>query len=456
MKIKGLELRANTPAQAYVGMRFWIDDEARRIGGLLGLGEEKWVFELLDGDDNIVDKVIKIYRDEGGDIARRDAFMSRLLKDGPIQVPDLDICPVPGGYVGIQTRIGLVPGGNSTAARKDAVLREAMSKRSLGGEFDHEVALKSAQDIPDKGLEAALLYDRASSLVKSGQPGEAMVVLERSLELFAQLGDTHGIVATCNAIGEAHRAAGRCNEARLWYERSRSTAEQCGATSSLGFVYHNLGVLCQSEALRALESGENETALAKFNEADQFLSKTLEIWRKAGDSVKLAQALGQMGRLSLFRNEFDKAEEYATQALQIREVIGLPDVFIDYNTLGMVARASGDNATAVEWFMKRDAAESRVHRTSAPGSGSMISVGAIAEACVESGFRNTAVSRDLESSLAELEIAGPGMDTVARFLRRIAEGDVPEHVPDYKPPIFRDYLNQILERVKAAGGRSAK
>lgn len=105
MRIQDLRLDPECSPQSYVGTELTIDGEQHRIGKLLDIGEHKLIFRLENADGQPARKVLKIYRDLSGNVARREQSMNYLLEGGPIEHHSTEVCAVSGGFVGVQREV---------------------------------------------------------------------------------------------------------------------------------------------------------------------------------------------------------------------------------------------------------------------------------------------------------------------------------------------------------------
>jgi tetratricopeptide (TPR) repeat protein len=157
----------------------------------------------------------------------------------------------------------------------------------------------------------------------------------------------------CNLLGIVEKDAGRLSEARAWYERSREIAQRRGDTRAIGIVAQNIGIVCQHEGEVARQRGDAATALQQFSEAKRFLQESLRIKLDQQDKPGEADALSQLSRIYLLMGELDKAEAHAHQAREIKDKLGLKEIFRDYYTLTQIARARGEEAQAAQWEAKQ-------------------------------------------------------------------------------------------------------
>lgn len=83
---------------------------------------------------------------------------------------------------------------------------------------------------------------------------------------------------------------------------------------------------------------------------------------KAARAARVAGSLSQLASIHLLLGDLAAAEQHAQAARQIRESLGLKDVWKVYETLAAIAQARGDTAAAAEWARQRDAKLEEVER----------------------------------------------------------------------------------------------
>ena len=114
----------------------------------------------------------------------------------------------------------------------------------------------------------------------------------------------------------------------------------------------NVGILYQKRAEQATDPPPAPLSCAR---PPPQCKKAYEPGLELNDQVNAAASYFQLGVLHLMLGELDQAEQHALQALQIRESLNLPDVYMSYGNLAGIARARGDMQAAAQWQAKRDA-----------------------------------------------------------------------------------------------------
>jgi len=83
-------------------------------------------------------------------------------------------------------------------------------------------------------------------------------------------------------------------------------------------------------------------ARGDYDRALELYGQSLEIAEKLGDISGAATSLGQIGKLLMDQEEFEKAAPYLFSAYQIFEKIGSPNVKIVAKWLGQVKEKLGE------------------------------------------------------------------------------------------------------------------
>ena len=318
----------------------------------------------------------------------------------------------------------------------------------------YDEALGAARRAGDRELEGSLLQNQGSLADHMRQYGRAADLYQRALKLFQEANKEDSVMRTCNLLGVVERKSGRLSEARVWYERSREIAARRGDKDSLGNAAQNIGIVCQQEGEAARADGDEAKAQEQFREAERFLQRSLRLKVEIGNRPLEVTARSQLAQIYLLLGELDKAEEHARQALEIREGLGLKEVFRDYNNLADIARARRNESEAAEWERKRDEVLEELERR-AQGGGSGLpaqvlqGIQALAIACAQAGVDESDLDPQIEAALSQLDQAPAPLDALAPFLRSLAAGQAPS-VPSALPGELRQMLEALLEAVREA------
>jgi tetratricopeptide (TPR) repeat protein len=253
---------------------------------------------------------------------------------------------------------------------------------------------------------------------------------------------------TYNLLGVVEQKAGRLVEARAWYEKSRELAVQLKDQVGLFQAAQNIGIGWQLEGEAALERGDEPVAQRCFEEARHSVEEGLRRLQTLGDKPDEAVSRSQLARIHFRLGDLAAAERHAHEARQIRELLGLKEVFRDYHTLSEIAQARGDHAAAAEWAKKRDDLRAEFERR-AGGGGSLPvqmlqGLQRLTLACAQAGFGDGSIGPAEEEALAQVEGLPAPFPGYAAFLRQIAAGQVAS-IPDGLPGELREWVEAIRE-----------
>lgn len=141
-----------------------------------------------------------------------------------------------------------------------------------------------------------------------GNDEAAHPFFQKSLALFRQLNDTHGIGQSLNRLGCVAKAQGEFDLAADLLEQSLLHFEAVGELRNMAFVLNNLGTLAE-------EKYDNPAA-------DTFYRKGLEIARKLDHTDVLALLLGNLGALAYRQREYSDAAASIRESLRLRYAMG--------------------------------------------------------------------------------------------------------------------------------------
>ena len=173
---------------------------------------------------------------------------------------------------------------------------------------------------------------------------------------------------TYNSLGVVEQASGRLAEARAWYERSRQLAVELNDQPGIGRAAQNIGIVCQLEGEAARAQGDEAAARRSFQAALHSVEESQSVWLALCDKLDEAASLSQLAQIHFLLGDLDAAERNAHAARDIRESLGLKEVWKDYYTLAEIAEARGDTAAAAAWAQRRDDKRAELERLAGGGS----------------------------------------------------------------------------------------
>ena len=228
--------------------------------------------------------------------------------------------------------------------------------------------LARTQDAPEP-LRARPMYALGVLREVRGDYEPAAELIERSLRIFRELGDTGRMAAALNSLGVIKRGLGDLVSARSLLEESTTLRRSLGDETRIASALSNLGLV-------ALQQGDVATAEARFAEclaldrahgnewgiasdlenltavalekqdldrAGALVREMIEAIRKVGDKDLVAFALEKGGALAASCGNYERAGRLVGAADALREAIGAPRAAFDEAWLDrQLARVAGD------------------------------------------------------------------------------------------------------------------
>lgn len=212
--------------------------------------------------------------------------------------------------------------------------------------FEAGLILDDEQDDEVAG-QLLLQTARAETLLGLHDAGlEHALAAER---IFAQQDDPRGLASALRIIGDAHRDAGRPDEAAEALRRGLALAERAGSAEEIGACLINLGlaemergeladaVACDRRAIEEFERIGHGTGRAigyanlaeklalrgDHEEALEQCAKALELSRAIGNSVTVADTLRTVSRIRLEQGDFADAAAQAEEAAKLFREMGI-------------------------------------------------------------------------------------------------------------------------------------
>jgi hypothetical protein len=136
-------------------------------------------------------------------------------------------------------------------------------------------------------------------------------------------------------MGELFRVMGRREEARHWYETSRTMFEALGFEGGLGFYHRGLADL-------ALSAGDTAAAEAHFRECYERSERMVHPWQQT-------YALIGLGRTAMAAAKTDEARYFFARGLRLGVTTGDPGIILRaFSAIAQCFKRLGDEARAAE------------------------------------------------------------------------------------------------------------
>jgi tetratricopeptide (TPR) repeat protein len=201
--------------------------------------------------------------------------------------------------------------------------------------LEHGLALLNAED-----YERSSLKKRAFGLLWLGwvlflqaRNTEAQEALQRSLELYGELGDRWGVAKNLYIMGNSLTGSGRLSEAEPPLRQSLAISHEIGDRRSRLLVDWNLAIL--------------DFWFGDYAQTEAFLADAAMLGREFNDQIGLALALKERGKLEVARGEYEQAIQTFHESIAITDEIGSQwESAATLDDLALALCLSGDHAGA--------------------------------------------------------------------------------------------------------------
>lgn len=210
-----------------------------------------------------------------------------------------------------------------------------------------------------------------------GQHDEAMKILEKSLEVYEEIGDEKNIAACLNNLGLAAQTKGHHEMAGEYYSRSLEVREKisdmhgiCASLNGLGMLAYEKGdyesakkrferLLEISKEIKDREGigiglnnlGNIYMHLCEYANAQNALEESLALMKEFGNKWGVSIALLNLGAVALSNNDIDKAKEFYEESLIIKHEVGdAKGIVYAKNGLAKIALRKLDYVLAEELY----------------------------------------------------------------------------------------------------------
>ena len=185
-----------------------------------------------------------------------------------------------------------------------------------------------------------------------GYWAELLLVGKSGMQAAQQIRDDKGLARLGHFVAIILHKQGAFEEARRLYLQSMEIYQQQDNQSDLAVITHHLGMLAKSsgdyvEAQRLFEEclASREKIRPTIDEHDP---KTLR-----ANELSVSRTLSEMGDIAFMRGEFDRAKDFNSQSMQIKEKLGdKAGVALCLNALGDIQRELGNYPEARQLFQQ--------------------------------------------------------------------------------------------------------
>jgi len=184
----------------------------------------------------------------------------------------------------------------------------------------YEKAVKLAQEVRNKNIEAKA-YTNMATLY--GSKGEYTTLIEydlKALSIFETLKDKKSLIGLLVNMGAVYISLSDYKRALYYLDWANKLAEEINYTLGKLHIYQNYAAVYHNKAVTC-DSLNNE----EYNKALEYYLKAYEISKKENDKYNEMSSTNNMALIYLeYYKDFDKAEKYALESLQMAEKFGDP------------------------------------------------------------------------------------------------------------------------------------
>jgi signal transduction histidine kinase/uncharacterized protein HemY len=219
--------------------------------------------------------------------------------------------------------------GLALAEKQNDKTRMSLFSTNLGdsyclkGDYDKglvyfEKAIAFAQEAKNEDYEAnAYVYIAAHVYMMKSMYEESLKYNMKAMSLYEKTGNKSGYLIAVGNIASIHMVLFDYERAIYYFEQSIAMAEELNDTNGKIGIYYNLGATY-------INMGE-------FDKAEVQELKALEIARSVGAFSYEAYIMSALAGIYAddSKKDYDKAEEYAKEALRLAEESGIPAIVVN-------------------------------------------------------------------------------------------------------------------------------
>jgi CHAT domain-containing protein/tetratricopeptide (TPR) repeat protein len=192
----------------------------------------------------------------------------------------------------------------------------------------------------DPNAEAERLYNQGVELFQQGtaeSKKQAIVVLEKALQLFQQAGNLEGQALSLLGLGRIYSDLGDKRQALSYYNQSLPLQRQMGNKAGEAVTLNNIGRVYN-------DLGDKQQAL-------EFYNQSLPLRRQVGDIEGEAVTLNNIGAVYDDLGDKQQALDFYNQSLPLRRQVGdIEGEAVTLSNIGAVYSALGDKQQALDFY----------------------------------------------------------------------------------------------------------
>lgn len=200
-------------------------------------------------------------------------------------------------------------------------------------------ALSLAEKAKDTRTIAAILGNLGVLAVSEGKLQDARERINRSRELFNQIGEPREEAVDWLYLGNISVALNDVEDAETCYRECLRIYEVLGDNSRVAIVCNNIAI--------------NMEHAGYHHEAEKWYMQAIKVDNDMGNQNSVYSTYNNLASLYLSQNRLDEAEVYARRALAIMETLDLSsEPWKLYNNLAQIAEKRGHKDEVREWRRK--------------------------------------------------------------------------------------------------------
>ena len=328
----------------------WDELEREEVLDLLTSLVDKSLVNVADQGNEVRYRLLETIRQYGGEklrlsgeesaLRRRHAcFFLKLAEEaepelkGAQQVEWLDRLEEDHGNLRVAIRWALEEGEIEIALRLTASAAHLRYPRGYLNEGRNQLEVALADGTGSHAARAKALTEVGWFALEQSDYEQAQRLLEESLIMFRELGDTYGVAHALECLVVAKTRGREYGRAAQLGEESLALYRELGHKWGIAMSLTNLGILAQ-------ERGEYERATAHHLES-------LELLRVLGDSLSVGYVLRLLGQSSLMQGQLERSAQFLEESQVLLSRLGdKPTLATTLCNLGETMLRQGDGARA--------------------------------------------------------------------------------------------------------------
>ncbi|MDP2384845.1 MAG: tetratricopeptide repeat protein [Bacteroidota bacterium] len=186
-------------------------------------------------------------------------------------------------------------------------------------------SLKIREELGDKQMIASVINNIGTIYKDQGDNTKALEYYSKNLKLYEEIGDKNGMAFSLNNMGFVYDDLGEFKKAIDCYERSLALRTEVGDKSDIAISLSNIAGIYYHHGDPSCTSPKKECAKIGQNKALEYYTQSLKIREAIGDKEGIANSLGNIGFIYSDQKNYKKALEYLNRAMKLSKELGYPE-----------------------------------------------------------------------------------------------------------------------------------